>query len=160
MSLTKMNLSAAAAAGAVLTVLHFQTRTPLKAGDGEPVTINHLGRDSAKVVAKQREQRNQGVEDARNGVPFDATAQDYRDAELLATGMTGWHGVPQGWLVELTQEQLDAMSAEEVAALDEVVPFSTENAITLLLNPGMNWLREQYVKSFDDRGKLLAAQEA
>lgn len=160
MSLTAMNLGPAAAKGTTLKVLHFQTRMPLKAQDGAPVTIAHLGRDSAKVVAKAREQRNQGVEDARNGIPFDATAQDFREAELLATGFTGWHGVPQGWLVELSPEQLEAMSVEELAALDVEVPFTTANAITLLLNPGMLWLREQYVKSFDDRGKLLAAQEA
>lgn len=160
MSLAHLNLSAAAAVGTTLTVLHFQTRTPLKADAGGFVTISHLGRDSSKVVAKQREHRNLGVEDARNGIPFDATAQDYRDAELLATGITSWNGVPKAWLVELTREALDGMSPEQRAALDEPAPCTEANAILLLLNPGMAWLREQYVKSFDDRGKLLAAQEA
>lgn len=156
MSLASLNLAAAAAKGTVLKVLHFQTRTPLTTDAGAPVTITLLGRDAPKVVAKQRQQRNQAVEDARNGVSFDATAQDYRDAELLAAGTIGWSGVPKGWLIDLTPEKLEGMSEAEVKALDEPADFSEAAAVALYVNPGMSWLREQVVKCVDDRGKLLA----
>lgn len=155
MSLANLNLSAAAKTGSVLKVIHFKTRIPLKTDAGLDVTITLLGRDSAKVVAKQRAQRNQAVEDVRNGVDFDSTAQDYRDAELLAAGTVSWQGVPQGWLVELSPEQIATMSSEELAALEEPAVCNEANAIALYCNPGMNWLREQVVKHVDNRGNLL-----
>lgn len=159
MSLSSLNLSARANVGTVMPVLHFETRVPLIAPDNTPVTISLLGRDAAPVVELDREIRNEMVEEASKGLKYSAAQAELRDAKRLAVGTTGWNGIPKGWLVNLTEEDLAKMSPEDLAALDDPAPFSEANAITLYTNPGMSWLRDAVKEWFDNRGKLLKASQ-
>lgn len=142
MSLSSLNLVAAANAGFAVTIVHPVDRTPLTGADGQPLQIHLLGRDADIVIARQREQRNKLVEEAAKKIPFSAAAQDLRDAELLATATTGWSNIPKAWL---TPGGDDESPAE----------FSEGAAVQLYTNPGVAWLREQIVEAFDSRGNVL-----
>ena len=144
MSLAKFNLTAAAAAGFSVVIVHPVDRTPLTGTDGQPVQIHLLGRDADIVVAKQREQRNKMVEEASKKLPFSAAAQDLREAELLATATTGWDNIPKAWITPGGDDETP-------------VEFTEGNAVMLYTNAGVAWLREQITEAFDARGNVLKA---
>lgn len=146
MSFADLNLAAAADRGFVLEILHPDTRVPLTAPDGTPVTLTLLGRDSEAFIQAERRNREKAVDNLTSGVKYKAAEADRISAETMADITKAWTGIPKAWL-DPTGEDKD----------ETLIPLSKESALKLYANRGVKWLSEQAEKALNDRGKLLRA---
>lgn len=145
-SLSELNFADTADSGATLTVLHPVNGTPLKALDGENITITLYGIDSDVYVKANNASRDQSVEELRRRAKFSSSADGYRGSKILAKCTIGWHGVPKTWL-----------GGEQG---DDEVPYSYDNALALYNNRGVKWLRDQVDEFIADRSNFLKASSS
>jgi len=145
MNLASLNFAPAANSGAVMTVLHPIDRIPLETDGGDPVTITLLGRDSDAFIKAETAARQRAMDSLSKGSKVSVTDADRRGCESLARLVTGWQGIPEGWI--------DGTDSNDPA------DFSVENAMKLFLNPGVRWIRDQADAFVADRGNFLKASQ-
>lgn len=141
--LLSLNLGEAANAGAPMTLLHPKHRTPLIAADGQPISINLLGRDSDAFIAADREAKARNYENISEGAKLSPAELELNFSKALARCTTHWHGIPQHWI------------DNSGSAAPAVCNY--ENALKLYENRGVKWVREQADKFVSDRANFMSA---
>jgi hypothetical protein len=130
--LAQIDTKKAAEEGRVLHLVHPKTRAPLFDGDGNPVTLSLLGKDSKRALRAESAALDRRLKaGARRGV---ISADDMRDDTLavLIACTTGWSGL--------------AVNGQDL-------PYSPENA--KLLYEQWPDIREQANAFIEDRANFL-----
>lgn len=148
MKLTDLSTGKKANEGAFLHLSHpTEPDTKLFRTEGEtkfPVGLTLLGDDSDLAV-DQTNAITDRILDPKNKDRPSSAENDAEQGRLMAARIKDWQGIPMGW-VDGTDDETPA-------------PFSLENAVKLMLNRGVRWVREQASRFSGTRANFIGASK-